>query len=913
MPTIDDGIRIIDNAICRYLDNIDGSTRGVISQDILAHLRNLVEHVMLKYYSPHRDIDDTEENILKAVEYTQIDGRLKVLYRFRNYLEIVASHYTLDEDSSERLMLKYYDYLLETKNLLYRDFYIVILHNLDKFPLNLDTALQEYYSKIAEKINMYDAQLAGEGEKYYIQKLKPFYVNGSKYFEVTFTTAKDRENKAGRIIAFTMLPVISNYASRFYLINESIEILGKTMPILLIVGWEVSLRGCEFKNFSSIITGNKRDIPYGEQRTICRFITENRFTLTEIMDFPEAAYQRLTNSWRSETKTAYFFDTLDKCRNVIKAKSPGQNVLRYLLYGMHNAIIKNQRQDESNSNLSNLSLTNKCIPFDKMPFNQSPVNHNPRLSALFDSILTQNRKHELLARQLRNNTEISGRIFTPIEELSHYGDLKDLVSTYNSTLWFGHRERSRIVIKNGYAYINEYKLDTCSIIKKLIELSKIEDPDYSNDVEFWLMLDDYEVDCPEKIEILTQMFSKSAVAAIYGSAGVGKSTLINHISHFYEDKEKLFLAQTNPAIDNLKRRVTANEENCKFSTITSFLKYGFGDPEYALLVIDECSTVSNSDMQKLLEMVKFKRILLVGDTYQINSIRFGNWFMALRNFLPETSVFELTTPYRTKNQRLLILWSKVRAMDDNVQEFIDKQSCSLKVDESLLTSTGDDEAVLCLNYDGLYGINNINRFLQESNPNPAYEWDVQQYKVGDPVLFLENNRFHPVIYNNMRGKIVGIEKLDIGDPAERIQFDIELKTTIDPAETRFIPLEVLDEPGDEYSTVRFSVYKTKSTDEDDDGTTARTIIPFQIAYAVSIHKAQGLEYSSVKIVITDEVDELITHNIFYTAITRAQKELKIYWTPEVEKKVLERIRPRSIDADVEILKQYIENPTNPAI
>lgn len=403
------------------------------------------------------------------------------------------------------------------------------------------------------------------------------------------------------------------------------------------------------------------------------------------------------------------------------------------------------------------------------------------------------------------------------------------------------------------------------------------------------------------------MFSKSAGAVIYGSAGVGKSTLINHISHFYQSKEKLFLAQTNPAIDNLKRRVTADEQNCTFSTIASFLKYGSSITEFELLVIDECSTVNNSDMRKLLEMVHFKHILLVGDTYQINSIRFGNWFTALHSFLPSTSVFELTTPYRTKNQRL-ILWSKVRAMDDNVQEIIDKQSCSLKVDESLLSSAGEDEAVLCLNYDGLYGINNINRFLQESNPNPAYEWDVQQYKVGDPVLFLENNRFHPVIYNNMRGKIVGIEKLDIGDPRERIQFDIELSTTIDPSEARFMPLDILDEPGDEHSTVRFSVYKTKSTDEDDDGNTARTIVPFQIAYAVSIHKAQGLEYSSVKIVITDEVDELITHNIFYTAITRAQKELKIYWTPEVEKKVLERIRPRCIDADVEILRKYINPP-----
>ena len=57
-----------------------------------------------------------------------------------------------------------------------------------------------------------------------------------------------------------------------------------------------------------------------------------------------------------------------------------------------------------------------------------------------------------------------------------------------------------------------------------------------------------------------------------------------------------------------------------------------------------------------------------------------------------------------------------------------------------------------------------------------------------------------------------------------------------------------------------------------------------------------------KIVITDEVDELISHNIFYTAITRAKKELRIYWTAEVEKKVLQRISPSNIDDDIEVLK-----------
>ena len=157
----------------------------------------------------------------------------------------------------------------------------------------------------------------------------------------------------------------------------------------------------------------------------------------------------------------------------------------------------------------------------------------------------------------------------------------------------------------------------------------------------------------------------------------------------------------------------------------------------------------------------------------------------------------------------------------------------------------------------------------------------------------------------MRGRIVGIEKFDIDTIEERIRFDIELNTTIDTDDIYFLPLKILDNPNNDHSIVSFFVNRVKSTDEDDDGNTASTIVPFQIAYAVSIHKAQGLEYDSVKIVITDEVDELITHNIFYTAITRARNEIKIYWTPEVEKKVLNRIKPRNIDSDVEILRKHI--------
>ena len=116
-------------------------------------------------------------------------------------------------------------------------------------------------------------------------------------------------------------------------------------------------------------------------------------------------------------------------------------------------------------------------------------------------------------------------------------------------------------------------------------------------------------------------------------------------------------------------------------------------------------------MVAVLEKAKYKMLLLVGNTYQIDSIRFGNWFSVLISFLPPTAVFELTKPHRTNNPFLLELWDKVRYMADDVNEIIAKESYSLKVDDTLLSSVGKDEAILCLNYDGLFGINNINRFL----------------------------------------------------------------------------------------------------------------------------------------------------------------------------------------------------------
>ena len=117
--------------------------------------------------------------------------------------------------------------------------------------------------------------------------------------------------------------------------------------------------------------------------------------------------------------------------------------------------------------------------------------------------------------------------------------------------------------------------------------------------------------------------------------------------------------------------------------------------------------------------------------------------------------------------------------------------------------------------------------------------------------------------------------------------------------------ELLDNADNGNSVIRFFVTIYKSTDEDDD-TSTNNVVPFQVAYAVSIHKAQGLEYNSVKVVITDEVEEMISHNIFYTAITRARENLKIYWTPETENKILGGLEKKFNGKDLALLKLKYE-------
>lgn len=898
MLRIDQAILDTNGVICDNISRLSLADRGLLSQNILSQIRNFVEYIAIKAYSNGQDVDPHDYHLnVAALKDIQRRGDLRFLYRFHEMLQKSVSHYTLDKDGSERLMLKYYEHLLKIKLYLKRTFNLDVLENISDFPLDTDTELSDYYEKIAEKIESPStlSYPVTYNDRYYVQKVKPFFVNQKIYYEVTFTAANANASKFDRVIAFTQHDIVDNYAVKFSIRNDTIRILDKDMSILVIDGYEVSIRPCEWDNLSEIFGPRvKHSTSSNEYRELMRYLSTTKMSLTDLVSSDQGYYDFIKEQITVRAQSVKIYEMLDRCRSIIVGNRPGANILRYLLHKMNNRVIKWQYCDEQCNKLSNLYLNYGCIPFDRMPYCTSPLHHNPRIYDLFESIPVSGREHELFARYIKNNTEIEGHLFTPKAEIEGFEDVDGLIRRYNSSLYYKHTGR-RIEEYKNHLYIKSYVEDSTSIIKRLQELASSGVSQYTSSVDSWISRDSYIIDDDGKKEALRQMFANSHVALIYGSAGTGKSTLIKHISNFWADKNKMFLANTHPAVDNMRRKVTAG--NSEYSTIAKFLAKWNDNTDCDILFIDECSTVSNDDMRRVLEKANFKLLVLVGDIYQIESIYFGNWFSIAQKFVPESSVFELTHPYRTTNNHLLTVWDRVRKLDDAILEPLVKNGYVARLDESIFEHSEDDEIILCLNYDGLYGINNINRFLQNNNPNEGVVWGINVYKVGDPILFNESNIFSPLIHNNSKGRIVGIRPEE-----QQIWFDIELEESINEIEVLGYDFQLVGESEAGKSVISFSVNKYRSTDEDDEDNDS-TVVPFQVAYAVSIHKAQGLEYDSVKIVITNETEERITHNIFYTAITRAKNKLKIYWSPETEQSVLERLEVKNSAKDAYLLSQ----------
>lgn len=881
--------------------------RGLLSQNILSQLRNLVEDIaiLINNKENHLTNDTHYDNVSPSLKYISSKSKYKYIFKFHDYLQSTASHYTPNDGDAERLLLFYFRYMCMLKDTLKNEFDINILNNLKDFPIYEDNLTKEHYELISSKIeevNLKTNKSLIQG-RFYVNKVRPIYSNGKLYYEITLTKATDYINKFERITMYSKLFIPDNYSIKLSYIEKEVEIISNKTKIKVIDNFIISIRPCELKNIGKILNLDYRiEEGYSEYTKLMIMMTRDETTLLEELMKSDEEFNEIISEIKQSAKNNNLSNLLIQIRKYIFKEVPGINILKYLLCKLENVVIKSQIDSNPNTNLSNLCLKNKSIPFDTMPYAMSLSGYNTSWKHLVQSIDMKDREHELLARYIRFNCENNNILYTSISEVEDYGDVNILVEKYNNLLVEKRIDTSgkgKIIIEHDYLYINSYEVDSINIIKQLQNYKAPSDNELKecidNSIYNYPIMDLTE----DKVEIINKILRNESVVIIHGPAGTGKTKMLEVLAEIYGDYKKIFIANTNTAKDNLERRISdIDKANSTFQTVHNYVRNNYDS--YDILIVDECSTISNKDMYSIISRNSFKLIILSGDIYQIESIKYGNWFSLSYNYLKKDFVYDLSCNNRTDDTDLLELWQLVRDNDDKAISKINSQEYSKPIGEKIFERKSADEISLCLNYDGLYGINNINKIMQEKNPGEEFKIGVDTYKINDPVVFNDCPRFKPILYNNMKGTIKNIEIDDVND---YVWFTVEINEIVHNYFGIYTDIELIEYTEDNKTVVRFFVKKFKDTNEDDED--YQNIIPFNLAYAVSIHKAQGLEYESVKIIITSNIEDNITKNIFYTAITRTKKKLTIFWSPESQKKVFENFKIRTNSRDISILKTKI--------
>lgn len=632
---------------------IDGNIKalkenyGLMSQNILAQLRNFVEVIAIalndnfKTYYEYKDINNALISIDKIKDY-------KYIYKFYKQLEIVSSHYTLDSVNSEHLVYYYFSYLTRLKQTVKEKLGITVLQNIDQMIRASSNPEYTHHKEIAQLIKTNNFVLPiDEKRRLYVTRQRPIIVHDKVIFESVLSISRTRSNKSDGILVYSAFELPEHYAIKIKYIKETLNINNITIPVTIVTECHHSIYPREF-NILSRILGKSIQINHNSSsyKQLMSILDETYSSLLDIIEnIEEYSFNSNEPVWA----------LLHECKSHLKTRHKGNIILRYLIYTLNYDILYKQYRQTPCDRLSGLRLKYGCIPFEEMPFCTSLIGHNPPIEALIECLDYRDRAHEFLSRFLQNKATQENQLYVTPEELANFQNVESLVSKFNSQLHYSHKKRTICKTANNCLYIKEHEESLKYIITQLSSKCSSYVKNHEPFVDNWLSIRKSPVDCDEKKLILKKLFSKSQLSLIVGPAGTGKTTLISYISELYNHVTINFLANTNAAVENIKRKVHNAAGNC--STITSFLnKIRNSTYKCNILIIDECSTIPNNLMVRLLKHVEYDCIVLVGDDFQLGAIEYGNWFAFAQKLLPSHVIYELKKIHRSANSDLCLLW-----------------------------------------------------------------------------------------------------------------------------------------------------------------------------------------------------------------------------------------------------------------
>ena len=368
---------------------------------------------------------------------------------------------------------------------------------------------------------------------------------------------------------------------------------------------------------------------------------------------------------------------------------------------------------------------------------------------------------------------------------------------------------------------------------------------------------------------------ENRISIITGGPGTGKTTIIKAITKLYIKIHNLrpdeissqiaLLAPTGRAAKKL-----AESTGLPASTIHRYLKWNKEANDFQinelnknfhrLVIVDETSMIDTHLFDALLKGICTNiQLILVGDANQLPSVGPGLILSDLINsaiftFTPLETIYrqsnnsyipylaqeiknkDLSNDYLTKKDD----YNFLNATGSNIRELI-KMICERSIKKGL---TDKDIQILAPMYKGENGIDHLNEILRDLfNPPDTKKKEIKVgeviYRVGDKVLQLTNDPNNGV-FNGDIGYIKDIVTITVPKKQETI---------------------VIDFDGNKVDYKKEDMNMVKH------------------AYAISIHKSQGSEFSHVIMPITKSYYKMLYNKLIYTGVSRAKKSLVLIGEP----------------------------------